>query len=199
MSLADWPEYVPPSLREAARPLALRRRQILYREGDPATAIFYVRAGELEAARYSPDGEPLVMLRASGGEFFAELALAGERYGCSAQARTECELHVLPKAAVLEALGSDPDFALAFLYSQMRTARRQCSRYERVRLRRAEDRIVHYLVTECGADGAVRLSGPLADWAGELGLTPESLYRALARLRAEGRLEERAGILRLVR
>jgi DNA-binding Lrp family transcriptional regulator len=33
------------------------------------------------------------------------------------------------------------------------------------------------------------LAGSLADWAGELGLQPESLYRALARLREEGRIE----------
>jgi CRP/FNR family transcriptional regulator len=86
---------------------------------------------------------------------------------------------------------------MVFLQSQMKNARRQCSRYERVRLRRAEDRIVHYLITEGGADGSVTLEGPLTDWAAELGLQPESLYRALARLRAEGRIEGEGGTVRI--
>ncbi len=196
MTCAELPDYIPEALRQAVRPLSLRRKQILYRQGETATAIYFVRSGELEAARFSPKGDALVMLRASAGEFFAELALNVECYGCSAYAKVDSELFVLPKPKVLESLRGDMAFAMAFLQAQMRNARRQCSRYERVRLRRAEDRVMHFLVTEAGPDGWIRLPGPLADWAAELGLTPESLYRALARLRAEGRIEGEGSMLR---
>lgn len=199
MKLAELPEYVPDSLRAAAYPRTIRRRQNLYRQGDRATAIYFVRSGELEALRSSPEGHPLIMLRATVGEFFAEPALGTECYGCSAHARTDSEIYVLPKAAVLAALRGDHGFAMAFLQAQIRNVRKQCSRYERVRLRRAEDRVIHFLVTESGQDGWAALPGSLADWAAELGLTPESLYRAMTRLRQETRIEERDGALRIVR
>jgi CRP-like cAMP-binding protein len=194
---AELPDYMPESVRREARPLRLRRKESLFQQGEPVTAIYFVRQGELEAARFSPEGDLLVMLRAKAGEFFAELALAVECYGCSAYAKVDSELLALPKSAVLSALQNDKVFGMVFLQSQMKNARRQCSRYERVRLRRAEDRIVHYLITEGGADGSVTLEGPLTDWAAELGLQPESLYRALARLRAEGRIEGEGGTVRI--
>lgn len=197
MTLAELPDYIPDSLRQVVRPLSIKRKQSLYRQGDAAKEIYFVRQGELEAARFSPEGDPLVMLRAGAGEFFAEPALSVDCYGCTAYAKTDSELFALPKAAVLSALQEDKAFSMAFLQAQMRNARKQCSRYERVRLRRAEDRVVHFLVTETGPDGWVRLPGPLADWAAELGLTPESLYRAMARLRQEGRIEELGGALRI--
>lgn len=198
MTPAELPDYIPDALCRVARPLSIRRRQMLFRQGEVASTIFFVRRGELEAARFSPEGDPLVMLRASRGEFFAEMSLAADYYGCSAFAKTDSELYALPKPDVLSVLKGEPAFAMAFLQAQMKNARRQCSRYERVRLRRAEDRVIHFLITEAGPDGWVRLAGPLADWAAELGLTPESLYRALAKLRQEGRIEEAGGGLRTV-
>jgi CRP-like cAMP-binding protein len=189
MKLASLPDYLPASLRDQARLQPLKRRESLFRFGDPVTSIFFVRAGELEALRYSSDGEALVMVRAGAGDFFGEPALAVDAYTCAARARLDSELAVFPKRAMLAALQADQSFATAFLLAQIRNARQQCSRYERVRLRRAEDRILHYLICEADAGGKVVLKGSRADWAGELGLQPESLYRALARLRDEGRIE----------
>jgi CRP-like cAMP-binding protein len=197
MTLVELPDYIPDVLRRAVRPLSIKRKQSLYRQGECAKAIYFVRQGELEAARFSPEGDPLVMLRAGAGEFFAEPALSVDCYGCSAYAKSDSELYVLPKSSVLAALNEDRAFSMAFLQAQMRNARKQCSRYERVRLRRAEDRVVHFLVTEIGPDGWVHLPGPLSDWAAELGLTPESLYRAMTRLRQEARIEEQDGALRV--
>lgn len=187
--LSDLPDYLPKSLRDQARAATVKKRKTLYRVNDPVTSIYYVRRGELEAVRYSPEGESLVMVRARAGEFFGEAALAVDSYVCDGHARIDSELLVLPKPAMLSALRDDPGFATAFLLAQIKNARRQCSRYERVRLRRAEDRIVHYLICETTPEGRSALSGSLADWAAELGLQPESLYRSLARLRAEGRIE----------
>jgi len=185
---AELPDYLPDDVRNAARPVTIKRRQALFRFNDPVDTIFFVRAGEMEAVRHSADGEALVMVRASAGDFFGEPALAVDRYACAAYAKVDSELYALPKPLVLQALASDQTFATTFLMAQIRNARRQCSRYERVRLRRAEDRILHYLICEAGPDGTVALAGSLADWAGELGLQPESLYRALGRLRDEGRI-----------
>jgi CRP-like cAMP-binding protein len=88
------------------------------------TSIFFVRAGELEALRYSSDGEALVMVRAGAGDFFGEPALAVDAYTCAARARLDSELlAVCPKRAMLAALQADQSFATAFLLAQIRNAR----------------------------------------------------------------------------
>ncbi|MFN3567220.1 MAG: hypothetical protein ACK4V1_14710, partial [Burkholderiaceae bacterium] len=58
MTLAELPDFIPDEVRRAARPLAIKRRQSLYQQGEVATAIYFVRAGELEAVRFSPEGDP---------------------------------------------------------------------------------------------------------------------------------------------
>lgn len=196
---AQLPAYVPQRLRQQGHAVALRRHRYLFRIGDPVRALFYVCSGRLEAERFAPDGTPVVMLSAGAGEYFAEASLEVDRYTCSGRASADACVLALPKEAVIEALRTDAEFAMAFLQAQLRNARRQCSRYERLRLRRAEDRVIHYLACEGGPDAAVRLHAPLVELAEELGLTPEALYRALARLRAAGRVECSDARMRLLR
>lgn len=192
------PDYLPHDLQQRARVVPLRGNETLFRHGDPVRAIFFVRACRVVAERVAPDGMPLVMLSAAPGEFFAESALAVDRYTCSARACTENEVFAPSKSNLLDALHADPAFARGFLHAQLRNARRQRSRYERLRLRRAQDRIIQHFTRESGPDGFCRVQGTLTDWADELGLAPETLHRALARLRAMRRIEECDGPLRLL-
>lgn len=56
--------------------------------------------------------------------------------------------------------------------------------------------MLHLLQTE-GTDRVYTLRGTQRALAGELGLTPEALYRTLAALHKAGRLRRGAGTLRL--
>jgi CRP-like cAMP-binding protein len=56
---------------------------------------------------------------------------------------------------------------------------------ERLSLKGAPDRIIHYLETE-GELGAMMLTQTKEQWAAELGLTHEALYRTLAQMRDPG-------------
>jgi hypothetical protein len=64
-------------------------------------------------------------------------------------------------------------------------------------LRRAADRIVHYIETE-GTAGAAELNQSMKNWALEFGLTHEALYRALAKLRRARRLSVKGSRLELI-
>jgi hypothetical protein len=68
---------------------------------------------------------------------------------------------------------------------------------ERIGLRRAEQRVLLAIESE-GSDGVLRPGGALKDWAAELGLTQEALYRALARLERSGVVRRENGALVLV-
>lgn len=90
--------------------------------------------------------------------------------------------------AMRQALASSPRFALFWigvLSGELRDVRARCERFG---MRRAEDRIEHAIALD-GQDGTLHLGRSLKDWAAELGLTHEALYRGLARLEAAGRLQ----------
>lgn len=183
------PEFFPPALIANIRVVALKKGQPLFRRGDPVEFLAFVLTGELKAVRAHADGTEYVMVRGEPGEFFAESALAAPSFVCDGVAVCASQVALLPAETLRRGLREDGDFALLFSLALARQARKQCSRYERVRLKRARDRVLHYLACEGGKTGCVHLAGSLADLAGELALEPETLYRTVAELEHEGRIE----------
>lgn len=96
-------------------------------------------------------------------------------------------LLAFPATAFQVALGEDAAFALALIRTVSVDLKTQCGRVERLRLKRVRDRVVHYLACE-SRDGNVDLGMPILEWADELGVEPENLYRVLAELEGEGRI-----------
>lgn len=183
------PEFFPPSLKARVRMTTLKKGQPLFLRGDPVDFLAYVLTGELKAVRAHADGAECVMVRGKPGEFFAESALAAANFVCDGVAVCASRVALLPAEALRQTLREDGDFALAFSLALARQARKQCSRYERVRLKRARDRVLHYLACEGGEAGCVNIAGSLADLAAEMALEPETLYRTIAKLEEEGRIE----------
>lgn len=180
------PAFFPRSLAEAARPVALEKGERLFRQGDPARSLYFVLEGEVVAIRYLRDGTEAVMMRAAAGELFAESTVAITHYSCDAICSRRSRLIEIPAAALRQVLATQPEFALSFVAALAAHSRRQCSRLERSRLKRARDRVLHYLVCELAPESVLSLEMPLSAWAQELGLEPETLYRTLRELEDEG-------------
>jgi len=183
----DSPAYFPAALAQSARRVALAKGEALFRAGQKVAGIYYVISGEVKALRHMAESREAVMARAVGGEFFAESALAAPHYSCDGVAVKPANLLFLPMDA-LDAALTDAGFAKAFFLANAANARRQCSRYERVRLRSARERVLHLLACESGPDGVFDWPAPLTELAVELALEPETLYRVLAELEAEGEI-----------
>ena len=75
-----------------------------------------------------------------------------------------------------------------------RELRRVRAQAERLSLKTAEERIIHYVETE-GDEGTVMLGQSKKDWAAQLGLTHEALYRTLARMKRAGQISIDAAIV----
>jgi CRP-like cAMP-binding protein len=91
----------------------------------------------------------------------------------------------------------DETFRTGWIEHLTRELRRVRAQAERLSLRSARERIVHYIETE-GADGRVELTITRKDWASELGLTHEALYRALASMQRAGELRVAGSAVTLV-
>lgn len=172
---------------------SLARNEVLFRQGDRVTAIYFVEAGRLRLDRRTIDGRSLVLGTTPAGAFFVEAALFSEVFHCDAVATEPSRVRVYPKAAVLSALRTDPSSALSFLKLLAHQVIGLRQRLEIMKVRSAKERVMVYLDLNAGPDGrTVELKGQLQDIAGELGLTREALYRTLASLERAGAIK-RAG------
>jgi CRP-like cAMP-binding protein len=180
-TVPDVPPFLA-SVRGAAR--RLDDGQALFRAGDPAAGLYRVESGLIRLTRRG------VCVHAAGpGALFGESGLFAAGQPVDAVAAGPAAVVVYPKAALLLHLKAHPDLALAF--AAWTAGRLDAARagLQMVRLKGAADRVLAFLIQAGAADGVVALDRPLAAVAAELGLTHEALYRTLARLVAQGRVE----------
>jgi CRP-like cAMP-binding protein len=168
---------------------SLARNEVLFRQGDRVTAIYFVEAGRLRLERRTFDGRVLILGTTPAGEFFVEAALFADIFHCDAVATEPSRVRIYPKTKTLNALRTDPTSALSFLALVARQVIELRQQLELMKVRSAKDRVLLYLDFKAGPDGrTVNLRGELQYIASELGLTREALYRTLASL-------ERAGVI----
>lgn len=191
------PDFLPAALLTASRRLELPAGQALFNRGEAVEHLHWILRGELLAVRQTPAGQEAVITRGHAGEFFAEATLFTPHYTCNAVARKPTLLLCLPVTTLRHELLGNPKLAELFLRSVVMALRRQCSRVERLRLHGAADRLEHFLSCEVAADGWVHLGIPISEWAVDLGLEPETLYRTLRALEQSGRLEREGRRMRL--
>lgn len=183
MSTLAW---LPPSILKLSTHRNLKSGDVLFRQGDPVSAMFEVEEGRIRLVRYTIDDHVAVLHTAASGETFAEAALFSETYHCDAVASVATRVRAYPKRELLETLLGDPKLAkqyMSVLAHEMQTLR---TRLEQRNIRTARDRVIQHLALSADAgSGAISLTGTLMDLAGEIGLTHEALYRTLAALESE--------------
>jgi CRP-like cAMP-binding protein len=172
---------------------SLARNEVLFRQGEKVSAIYFIEAGRLRLDRRTFDGRTLILGTTPANEFFVEAALFAEIFHCDAVATEPSRVRIYPKAAVLNALRTDPASAMSFLKLVAHEVIELRQQLELMKIRSAKDRVMLYLDFNAGPDGrTVNLRGELQYIASELGLTREALYRTLAGLERRGAIE-RAG------
>lgn len=171
----------------------------VFRQGDPASAVFVVEAGRVRLTRVLADGMPLILHVADAGESFAEASLSATHYHCDAVAETDSIVLALPKRDLLALLTTNPAESIALaltLASQVRDLR---TKLELRNIRSATERVFAWLRLHAIGDP---LQVPLKrSWtliAEELGLTREAVYRALAVPERQGRIKRVDGVVNLI-
>jgi CRP-like cAMP-binding protein len=182
----------PKSLRNRLRCRDLRAGETLFRQGDPAVAVYVIERGRLAMVRHTPEGRRVTLFSANSGESFAEAALFSDIYHCDAVAEVASRVTIVPKVQ-LRALLSQREEAverlMARLAHQVQTLR---TRLELRSIRNARERVWQALILAAGpGERTVVIDGPLKTMANDVGLTSEAFYRALAALSAARRIRRR--------
>ena len=166
------------------------RGETLFTQGDPATHFFVIFEGWVKVYRLTRAGKEAVVGVFSKGQSFAEAAafLQGA-YPASAETVAECRLLRIPTGKLVAWVQDSPEIGLAMLASTSRHLHALVQQIEQLKARTGTQRVAEFLADLCPVDdGACTIGLPYdkALIAGRLGMKPESLSRAFARLRAVG-------------
>jgi CRP-like cAMP-binding protein len=93
-----------------------QKDQVLFAQGDPADAVFYIQSGKVKMTVVSEHGKEAVVALLEIGSFFGEGCLNGQpRRLARATAFTEAAVLRIPKDEMVRVLRTEPAFAARFL------------------------------------------------------------------------------------
>jgi CRP-like cAMP-binding protein len=176
-------------LAASARTRAYEPGAHVFMEGDQAEALYIVGSGTVELMKSDRSGREKQVRRVGPGQMFAEAALfSGETYPATAVARTKAELIVITKEGFRSLVTKHPEIALAIIGTMADLLRHLNAKLASTALESADKRLASFIMRRQKEDGRsdVHLGLPKKELARTLGVTPETLSRALAKLRDRG-------------
>ena len=150
--------------------------QTVFHLGSPVHQVHFVRRGIIHLLRHQSDGTALVLQRAVPGAMLAEASIYSDIYHCDACAQEAAVTFAVERDDLRRHLDSSPQArqALVQIYAQgLQQARMQC---EILSLKTVKARLSAWLVW----NGELPPKGQWRRIAGEIGVSPEALYREIA-------------------
>ena len=93
-----------------------RKDQIVFRQGDPSDAVFYIQSGKVKKTVVSEQGKEAVVAILEASDFFGEGCLAGEVLRLSTvSALTESVIVRISKGDITRVIHEEPAFAELFI------------------------------------------------------------------------------------
>ena len=174
----------------SATAVTLRRHEWIMRQGEPATAFFIVIDGWIKLYRSTLSGDEAVIETMTKGDSFAEAAaFTGSRYIASAEAVATARVARVPADHLVKCIYENPVIASSMIASISTHMHHLVRQVEHLKVQNGVQRVAEFLASLALANqdkSAVALPYDKVLIAAQLGLTPESLSRAFARLKAVG-------------
>jgi CRP/FNR family cyclic AMP-dependent transcriptional regulator len=96
--------------------LKYSKDHIIFTQGEPADAVFYITKGKVKITVVSPHGKEAVLAILGSDDFFGEGCLAGQsRRMATVRAMTECATVRIEKAAIARLIRVEPAFSEKFM------------------------------------------------------------------------------------
>jgi len=168
------------------------RRQagtILFGPGEPAERFFLILAGQVKLYQLSPRGDQQILHLYGPGMTFAEAAvLSGTAYPAYAEVVQEAELLAVGRKEIRRAVKANPDLAMGMLAGLSAKLREFNRLIEDLSLKDVPARLAGMLLRLAERAGSDRFDLPQTkrELAGQIGTIPETLSRALAKLKSAG-------------
>ncbi|WP_421880404.1 Crp/Fnr family transcriptional regulator [Pacificispira sp.] len=153
----------------------------VFHRGDPVDRVFWVESGLVELVRFQENGDPLILQSAGDGSLLAEASLYSDVYHCDAIVRQSAAVLSVSKITLRHRLEVDRTLAASWCAYLAKEVQHGRSRAEILSRKTVSKRL----------DGWLTLTGrslpPKGEWrsvADQIAVSPEALYRELAKRRA---------------
>ena len=168
----------------------LSPHQVLFRQGDPAAEFFIMIDGWVKLYRITMSGEETVVnVLTKGGSYAETHALTGGCYPATAEAVTDARVVRIPADHVVHCIRENPDIALTMIASACQHLHYLVQQVEQLKAQSGVQRVAEFLGSLAPVEtGSCVIALPYDKVliAARLGLKPESLSRAFAKLRSVG-------------
>lgn len=188
--LASAPAQAQEALLAGAHTRVFERGATIFLQGERAKAIYIVVEGWVKLFRIAPNGtEAVVGVFTKGRSFGEAVAFRHDVYPVGAEAVTDCTLLRIEADAFLRMITESPEVAVSILSATFVHLHSLVGQVEQLKAQTGAQRVAEFLLELCDRDDGsctVLLPYDKALIAGRLGLKPESLSRAFAKLRDHG-------------
>jgi CRP/FNR family cyclic AMP-dependent transcriptional regulator len=93
-----------------------RKDKVVFRQGDPSDAVFYIQSGKIKTTVVSEEGKEAVVALLGTGDFFGEGCLTGQPQRLSTVfTLTECVIVRISKTDITRVIHEQPAFAELFI------------------------------------------------------------------------------------
>jgi CRP-like cAMP-binding protein len=178
---------------ESFRERRFTRGELLWREGETTGLLVAIRSGHVKVYRLLPIGRAVTLFVFGPGDVFGLLPfLDGEPYLAYAQAIDDVLADVMPRADLIQAVRSNPDVALTLVSFLGKRLRDAFDRIENESTPGALARVasaIHGLVppdTVSSSTIVVEFPVSAGEFAAAIGVSPETLSRAVSKLATDG-------------
>ena len=165
------------ALFNQAEPRRLSTNDLLFRNGDSIASLHLVDDGCIALERHLENGALTCLQRAVSGQVLAEASLYADNYHCDARALEPTRFRSVPKTIFKKTLRSDAKLAENWAMYLSQTVQRSRFLSELRSVRTVSDRLDMWL----GEFGSLPEKGQWVSVAAELAVSPEAMYRELAR------------------
>ncbi|MGB4829364.1 MAG: Crp/Fnr family transcriptional regulator [Paracoccaceae bacterium] len=187
---SSMPEALAESVLANARQREFDRGTTIFLQGERASAIYLVAEGWVKLYRIAPNGaEAVVSVFTKGASFGEAVAFRHDTYPVAAEAVTDCRLIRIEADAFLRSIRENPELAISILSATFAHLHALVAQVEALKAQTGAQRVAEFLLELSSCEsGACEVTLPYDKVliAGRLGMKPESLSRAFARLREQG-------------
>jgi len=188
--LSNCPDDIAAAILDRAVVRHVPRGAALFEQGDAAHSIYIVVDGWVKLYRLTVNGtEAVVGVFTRGRSFGEAAAFRSDVYPVSAEAVTDCELVQVPAAHLLDLMRSRPEVCVGILSATFAHLHALVEQVEQLKAQTGAQRVAQFLLSLAPCDsGACTVTLPYDKIliAGRIGMKPESLSRAFARLKPLG-------------
>jgi len=193
-SFGGLPDAALAPLASAMTQVSVKRGDLAFRQGEPATGLYILVSGQLKLCIETPGGDEHVLEILGEGECFGEAAVLTDRMHLfTAAAVTECTLLHMPRNILMVQLDANSALAQRLLRHLGDRLYQRTNEVEHSHFRRAGVRVAKFLLDQLerqgnAAGGRITLPSRKGLIASSLNMTQEHFSRTLRAMSAGGNI-----------